>query len=123
MIFDGQGIAPPRGIGLASHMGLCLDIPAIGCAKTRLIGSYGTVGERAGDYADLVNDGRVLGAVLRTKERVKPVFVSPGHKISLKSAVKIILSCCAGYKLPEPVRLAHLAVNRFRREQSLIDSP
>ncbi|MBI4632425.1 MAG: deoxyribonuclease V [Deltaproteobacteria bacterium] len=121
-IFDGQGIAHPRGIGLASHMGLFLDIPSIGCAKTRLCGSYNPVGERVGSYADLVGDDLVIGAVVRTKERVKPVFVSPGHKIGLKRAVDMALSCCAGYKLPEPIRQAHLAVNRFRREQSLIDS-
>lgn len=118
VIFDGQGIAHPRGIGLASHLGLFLDIPTIGCAKTRLCGTYEPVTERVGSHADLRHDGRVIGAVLRTKERVKPVFVSPGHKIGLARAIEIVLSCGAGYKLPEPVRLAHLAVNRFRREQS-----
>jgi deoxyribonuclease V len=118
VIFDGQGIAHPRGVGLASHMGLFLDIPTIGCAKTRLCGTYDAVGEAVGTHAALRHDGRVIGAVLRTKERVKPVFVSPGHKIGLARAMEIVLSCGAGYKLPEPVRLAHLAVNRFRREQS-----
>ncbi len=121
-LFDGQGIAHPRGIGLASHMGLFLDLPAIGCAKSRLVGDYEPVGEQPGDYADLMHEGRVAGAVLRTKERVKPVFVSPGHKIGFKSAVKLVLSCSGGYKLPEPVRQAHLAVNRFRREQGSLDS-
>ena len=121
VIFDGQGIAHPRGIGLASHLGLFLDIPTIGCAKTRLCGTYEPVGERVGNHADLRHDGRLVGAVLRTKERVKPVFVSPGHKIGLARAMEMVLACGAGYKLPEPVRLAHLAVNQFRREQDATD--
>jgi len=114
VIFDGQGIAHPRGIGLASHMGLFLDIPAIGCAKKRLVGEYGEVGNEVGDYADLILDDQVVGTAVRTKKKVKPVFVSPGHKISLSRAVEVVLSCCRGYRLPEPVRMAHLAVNRMR---------
>lgn len=114
VIFDGQGIAHPRGIGLASHMGLFLDIPAVGCAKKRLVGEYGEVGHEVGDYADLILNDRVVGAAVRTKKKVKPVFVSPGHKISLRRAVDLVLSCCRGYRLSEPVRMAHLAVNRMR---------
>ena len=114
VIFDGQGIAHPRGIGLASHMGLYLDVPAIGCAKKRLVGEYGEVGNEVGDYADLMLDGQVIGAAVRTKKKVKPVFISPGHKISLPKAIAAALSCCRGYRLPEPVRKAHLAVNRMR---------
>ncbi len=114
VIFDGQGIAHPRGIGLASHMGLFLDIPAVGCAKKRLVGEYGEVGHEVGDYADLMLNDRVVGAAVRTKKKVKPVFVSPGHKISLRRAVDLVLSCCRGYRLSEPVRMAHLAVNRMR---------
>ena len=114
VIFDGQGIAHPRGIGLASHMGLFLDIPAVGCAKKRLVGEYGEVGHEVGDYADLILNDRVVGAAVRTKKKVKPVFVSPGHKISLRRAVDLVLSCCKGYRLSEPVRMAHLAVNRMR---------
>ena len=114
VIFDGQGIAHPRGIGLASHMGLFLDIPTIGCAKKKLIGLHDEVGPEVGDFADIILDGRVVGAALRTKKKVKPVFVSPGHKISLRKAVEVALSCSRGYRLTEPVRRAHLAVNRIR---------
>jgi len=119
VIFDGQGIAHPRGIGLASHMGLFLDIPAIGCAKKRLVGEYGEVGYEVGNYANLMLDDQVVGAVVRTKKKVKPVFISPGHKISLRKAMDLVLSCCRGYRLPEPVRMAHLAVNRMRVKRSL----
>ncbi|MBE9546041.1 MAG: deoxyribonuclease V [Proteobacteria bacterium] len=115
-IFDGQGIAHPRGLGLASHMGLLLDIPAIGCAKTRLAGKYDEPGNEVGDYSPLMLDDRIVGAVLRTKKNIKPVFVSQGHKIGLQRAVDVVLSSCTGYKLPEPVRRAHLAANRIRME-------
>lgn len=117
VIFDGQGIAHPRGIGLASHIGLFLDIPTIGCAKTRLIGSYTAVGDRVGDCAALVYNDQAIGAVLRTREKVKPVFVSQGHRIGLQKAIEVVLSCCNGYRLPEPVRRAHLTANRLRSKQ------
>jgi deoxyribonuclease V len=115
-LFDGQGIAHPRGIGLASHMGLFLDLPTIGCAKTKLVGSYGEVGAERGSFTDLYHGDSVIGAVVRTKSRVKPVFVSQGHRIGLKRAIEVVLACGKGYRLPEPVRQAHLAVNRFRAE-------
>ncbi len=114
IIFDGHGIAHPRGIGLASHMGLFLNIPSIGCAKTRLVGSYDEAGNEPGDFSPLMHNGEIMGAVLRTKKNVKPVFVSQGHKIGLKKAIDITLSCCRGYRLPEPTRKAHLAVNEIR---------
>jgi deoxyribonuclease V len=114
VIFDGQGIAHPRGVGLASHMGLFLDIPTIGCAKTRLVGRYGEVGKEVGDYADLTLDGRIVGAVLRTKKKIKPVFISPGYRIGIRKSADIVLDCCRGYKLPEPIRRAHLVVNQIR---------
>lgn len=113
-IFDGQGIAHPRGFGLASHMGLFLDMPTIGCAKTRLTGEYIEVGNKAGDFSYLMLNNKAVGAVLRTRKNVKPVFISQGHKIGLRRSVEIILSSCTGYKLPEPIRKAHLAVNRIR---------
>ena len=118
IVFDGQGIAHPRGIGLASHMGLILNIHAVGCAKTRLIGSYDQVGERVGDWTPLMSNNQLIGAVLRTKEKVKPVFVSQGYRIGLKRAVAVVLSCCTGYRLPEPIRLAHLAGRRLRTGKS-----
>jgi deoxyribonuclease V len=115
VIFDGQGIAHPRGVGLAAHLGLFLDIPAIGCAKSRLCGEHGEPGPLPGDHADLLYQGQVVGSVLRTKARVRPVFVSPGHRISIERSREVTLECCRGYRLPEPIRQAHLAVNRLRR--------
>jgi deoxyribonuclease V len=109
VMVDGQGIAHPRRIGLASHLGLCLGIPAIGCAKSRLIGEYAEPGNEAGSYTELLDNSEVIGAVVRTKAGVKPVYVSIGHMIDLPSAVSLVLKCCRGYRLPEPTRLAHMA--------------
>jgi deoxyribonuclease V len=114
VLFDGQGIAHPRGVGLAAHLGLFLDIPAIGCAKSRLCGEYRDPGPCPGDHEDLLYQGQVIGSVMRTKARVRPVFVSPGHLISLERSREVTLKCCRGYRLPEPIRQAHLAVNRLR---------
>jgi deoxyribonuclease V len=118
IIFDGQGIAHPRGIGLASHMGLILDCPSIGCAKTRLVGVHPPLPETRGSMVLLTDQGRVVGGVVRTRERVKPVFVSPGHAITLEESIRLVLGCCRGYKLPEPTRQADIAVNRLRLENS-----
>ncbi|MDD5234486.1 MAG: deoxyribonuclease V [Syntrophales bacterium] len=117
-LFDGQGIAHPRGLGLASHLGLLLDIPSVGCAKKRLFGEYGPVGENAGDFSPLVHDRKIIGAAVRTKKKTKPVFISPGHRISHKQAVEIALSSCRGYRIAEPIRQAHLLVNRIRKENT-----
>ncbi|HOY68828.1 MAG TPA: deoxyribonuclease V [Candidatus Ozemobacteraceae bacterium] len=117
VIFDGHGIAHPRGIGIASHLGLWLDLPSIGCAKSRLCGEATDPAPEAGSVSDLRLDGRLIGRLVRTKTGVKPVFVSIGHRIGLTAAVDLVLACCRGYRLPEPTRLAHLAGNRFRREQ------
>lgn len=118
IIFDGQGIAHPRGIGLASHMGLFLDTPSIGCAKTRLVGSYDEPGNDPGAYSPLFYQEKVTGAVLRTKKNVKPIFVSPGHRIGLETAIGITLSSCRGYRLPEPTRKAHWAAGEIRRKHN-----
>lgn len=115
VLFDGQGIAHPRGVGLASHMGLWLDVPTIGCAKKKLFGDYLDPGPTVGEWSPLQDEEHVIGVVLRTKSRVKPVFVSQGHRISLERASRIVLSTTAGYRIPEPVRQAHLAVNRHRQ--------
>ncbi len=114
IIFDGHGISHPRGMGLASHMGLILDLPSIGCAKKKLVGNYDPVGSEVGDHTPIMFKSDAVGAVLRTKKNVKPVFVSPGHKMDVPSAVEIVLKTCRGYKLPEPTRQAHLSVNRVR---------
>ncbi|MFC1902043.1 deoxyribonuclease V [Chloroflexota bacterium] len=109
VLVDGQGIAHPRRMGLASHLGLLLDTPAIGCAKSPLCGCHGEPGAEAGSYAWLVDGSEVIGAALRTRAGVKPVYVSIGHKIDLPAAIHWVLTCCRGYRLPEPTRLAHLA--------------
>jgi deoxyribonuclease V len=116
VMFDGQGIAHPRRLGIAAHIGLWLDRPSIGCAKSRLCGHYQEPGPQAGSVAALVDHGEVIGEVVRTKDRVQPVFVSPGHKIDLPSAVRVVLDSCKGYRLPEPTRQAHLYVNELRRQ-------
>jgi deoxyribonuclease V len=115
VIFDSQGIAHPRGLGLASHIGLFLNTPTIGCAKSRLIGAYREPGTRAGCRTALTHDGERIGTVLRTRNGVKPVFVSPGHLTDHGEAVKWVLKCCRGCRLPEPTRQAHILVNRVRR--------
>lgn len=109
ILADAQGLAHPRRFGLACHLGLLLDVPTIGCAKSRLIGDHTPLGEEVGDRADLVDDGEVVGSVLRTRSGVRPVFVSIGHRIGLAAAEQWVLRCCKGYRLPEPTRLAHQA--------------
>jgi len=106
-ICDGHGIAHPRGFGLACHLGLLLDRPAIGCAKTRLLGNFEEPGERRGSFEYLYHKDMVIGAVLRTQEKKKPVFVSTGHRITLQSAIEVVLQCTGSDRLTEPVRRAH----------------
>lgn len=113
-LFDGHGIAHMRGIGIASHLGLLLDLPSVGCAKSRLVGEHGEPGPEVGDLAPLRHAGRRVGSVVRTREGVKPIFVSPGHRIGIGPAVRWVLRCCQGYRLPEPTRQAHLLANRLR---------
>jgi deoxyribonuclease V len=109
ILIDGQGIAHPRRMGLASHVGLFLDLPTIGCAKSILCGQHRPVGEEAGSQAELLDNGELIGAALRTKSGARPIYVSVGHKIDLVSALQWVIKCCRGYRLPEPTRLAHLA--------------
>lgn len=109
ILVDGQGIAHPRRLGLASHLGLFLDTPTIGCAKSLLCGSHEVPGEKPGSYAEVVDRDETIGVALRTKLRVKPIYVSIGHKVDLQAAIYWVLECCRGYRLPEPTRLAHLA--------------
>ena len=110
-IADGQGIAHPRRLGLASHLGLVLGVPAIGCAKSILCGAHGDLDEEPGDRSMLIDNEDIVGAALRTKRRVKPVYVSIGHGLDLDEACRWILRCCRGYRLPEPTRLAHQAAS------------
>ncbi len=115
ILFDGQGIAHPRGMGIASHIGVILGIPAIGCAKTRLMGSFEEPGGGKGDWSYLYDGGKRVGAVVRTRAGVKPVFVSPGHLIDIPSAVKIVMKCVSRYRIPEPLREADLLSKRLAR--------
>ena len=111
---DGQGIAHPRGLGLASHLGILLNKSTIGCAKSPLVGTYNQVGERKGNYAYLMHQNRIIGAVVRTRSKVKPLFVSPGFGVMLNDCVKFVLETCSKCRIPEPTRQAHLLVNSVR---------
>lgn len=106
ILCDGQGIAHPRRFGIACHIGLITNIPSIGVAKSLLVGKYGSLGETRGSRAPLVHRGEEIGAVLRTKDNVQPVYVSVGHKISLDTAIDYVLQCTPRYRLPETTRLA-----------------
>lgn len=118
LLFDGQGIAHPRGIGIASHLGVILNIPTIGCAKSRLIGEYDEPGNNKGDWTYLYHDGKRIGAVLRTRRGVRPLFISPGHMIDIKSSVEIVMNCLSRFRIPEPLRRAdHLS--RLHKAQLL----
>ncbi|GAB4407176.1 MAG: deoxyribonuclease V [Thermodesulfovibrionales bacterium] len=108
ILFDGQGIAHPRGLGIASHIGVLFDRPTVGCAKSRLIGDYREPGRKKGQWSPLLYDRKIIGAVLRTRDNVRPVFVSPGHRIDLESSIEIVLNCAIRYRIPEPLRRADL---------------
>ncbi len=114
-IFDGHGIAHPRGLGIASHLGVLINKPSIGCAKKKLVGDYQLPNLKKGAHEDLIYKNNIIGQVLRTKDNVKPVFVSIGHRTILDEATEFILSCTDKYRLPEPTRLAHNAVYNYRK--------
>lgn len=126
IICDGQGYAHPRRFGLASHLGLLLDCPTIGCAKSRLTGKDKVPGVSRGSTAELIDNEELIGYIVRTKDKVKPLYVSPGHLITAEASVQIVLGCHKGYRVPEPTRLAHLEVNknrtRFLKEHNGINS-
>lgn len=112
---DGQGIAHPRGLGLASHIGIELGIPSIGCAKSRLVGEYIEPPASRGAYSDLVFRDKIVGAVLRSRETCRPIFVSPGNLIDIPSSIRYAL-LVSRYRIPEPIRLAHKYVTLFRNK-------
>lgn len=114
LVLDGQGIAHPRRFGIACHIGVLLDWPTIGCAKSILVGKYGELGIGAGSQSPLIDKGEQVGVALRTKNKVAPVYVSPGHLIDLDSSVDLVLRSITKYRLPETTRQAHLLVNRLR---------
>jgi deoxyribonuclease V len=107
LIFDAQGSAHPRRMGLATHLGVLLDMPSVGCAKSRLCGEYTEPDAKRGSWTRLWDDNGVIGAVVRTRDNVKPVFVSVGHRVSLHRAVELVLDCAPNYRLPETTRWAH----------------
>ena len=113
MIYDGQGIAHPRGMGLASHMGLWFDLPSIGCAKTPLLSEFIPPGPSKGNFQLIQREGKEVGAVLRTREKVNPLFISPGHRIDLLTTIQLILESCRGFRFPEPLRKAHQATRNM----------
>lgn len=125
-IFDGQGFAHPRRLGIASHIGVILDRPSIGCAKSRLCGTHHEPAPEAGSYVHLYDGDEIIGAVVRTRDRVSPVYVSVGHRIDLETAIKYVMGCCKGYRLPETTRYAHRAASGEQlvggaEQQSLFD--
>ena len=115
LMFDAQGLAHPRRMGLATHLGVLLDMPAVGCAKSCLCGTYAEPDERRGSWSALVDGDEVIGAVVRTRDGVQPVFVSVGHRIDLEASVALVLGCATKYRIPEPTRWAHRVAGGERR--------
>ena len=115
MLFDGHGAAHPRRFGIASHMGVLLSVPSVGCAKKRLVGEHEAPGPRKGDTAPLFLEGETVGAVVRTRAAVRPVFVSPGHLADVESSVQLVLSLCSRYRIPDPARRAHQLTQEIRK--------
>ncbi|MCP5517548.1 MAG: endonuclease V [Verrucomicrobiales bacterium] len=114
LLADGHGLAHPRRFGIACHLGVLCDLPSIGCAKSRLIGAHDEPGLRRGDRSFLYDQGETIGTVLRTREGTRPLFISVGHRADLEGAVALVLACGAGFRLPEPTRLADRLVARAR---------
>jgi len=118
LMFDAQGFAHPRRFGLACHAGVLFGTPSIGCAKTRLIGEHAAVARSRGSVAPLIDRGDEIGAVVRTREGVKPVYVSPGHLVDIPSAIELVMRSTGRFRLPEPVRLAHQETVALRRRDA-----
>jgi deoxyribonuclease V len=114
VMVDGPGVAHPHGLGIASHLGVLLDIPTIGCSRSSMVGSYVEPEVSAGSRTSLVWQGEIIGSVYRSKNRVAPLFISVGHRMERNRAHELVVSCCQGYRLPEPTRFAHAALNHAR---------
>jgi len=123
VMIDGQGLAHPRRFGIASHLGLLLDLPSVGCAKSLLVGKYEEPPIPAGSYSHLIDKDETIGVALRTRDGISPVFVSIGHKMDLESAIALVMKCTHGYRIPEPIRQAHLVVNALREGKRVSESP
>ena len=122
VLCDAHGIAHPCRFGLASHLGYCLDVPSVGCARRRFVGEHGPVGEPRGSWVWLTDGGQRVGVVARTRTGVKPVFVSPGFAVTVSDAVEIVLATTAGYRMPEPIRQAQMLANEKKRRTSVASS-
>ena len=122
ILCDAHGIAHPRRFGLASHLGYCLDVPSIGCARRRLVGEHEPVAAARGSRVGLTHAGAPVGAVVRTRVGVKPVFVSPGFAVSVSDAVDVVLATTLRYRMPEPIRRAQLLANEKKRRTSAASS-
>lgn len=118
LLCDGQGIAHPRRFGIACHLGLLLHVPSIGCAKSLLVGEYREPARKRGSFKTLYDNGERIGMIVRTRDGVEPIYVSPGYRMSLERAREIVLKAHGGYRVPEPTRQAHLLVNAVRRDRS-----
>ncbi|MDA8306124.1 MAG: endonuclease V [Deltaproteobacteria bacterium] len=116
LLCDAQGIAHPRKLGLAAHLGLCLGIPTVGCAKSRLCGTHDDPPLKKGSSRPLMLDGEQVGIVFRSRDGVKPIYISPGHLADVQSSKKLVYRCLRRYRIPEPLRLAHIEANRRRME-------
>ncbi len=115
LLVEGQGLAHPRRFGLASHLGVLYDLPAVGCAKSRLVGQHGPLGPARGSRALLRDKGEVVGAVLRTRPLVRPVYVSPGHRVAVDQSCRVVARLSGHARLPDPLRCAHALANQQRR--------
>ena len=113
-IFDGQGIAHPQGLGLASHLGVLIDLPTVGCAKSKLVGDYQAFPPKRGAYEYLYFKRKKVGAEVCTKDRIKPLYVSPGHRIDILSGIRVVLLSCAEFRISEPIRRAHILATLAR---------
>ncbi len=115
-LFDAQGLAHPRRFGLATHAGVLMDLPSVGCAKSRLCGTHDEPPSRPGGHVPLMDHGQCIGAVLRTRQGVRPVYVSVGHRVTLADAIDVVMRCLRGFRLPEPARRAHALAERRRTD-------
>jgi deoxyribonuclease V len=118
ILFDGQGIAHPQGMGIAAHIGVLLNIPSVGCAKSKLVGHYTEPGKFKGQHSQLKYRNQIVGVALRTRYNVNPVFVSPGHLIDLEGAINIVLNCTGKYRIPEPLRRADILSKKLKKSIS-----
>lgn len=119
LAIDGQGIAHPRGFGIASHIGLLVDVPTVGIAKSILVGTHAQLEEEKGSWKPLVYKGKTVGAAVRTQDGVEPVYVSAGNRINLDCSIELALACTTKYRIPEPTRLAHIEVNKLRQKKKM----